>query len=62
MAEQGEMMQRIDANVDAAVANVGSAQEQLIMYLSKISGNRWLAVKVFLVLIIFIIIFVVFFV
>ena len=55
-------MQRIDANVDAAVANVGSAQEQLIMYLSKISGNRWLAVKVFLVLIIFIIIFVVFFV
>ena len=62
MAEQGEMMQRIDANVDAAVANVGSAQEQLIMYLSKISGNRWLAVKGFLVLIVFIIIFVVFFV
>jgi len=62
VAEQGEMMQRIDANVDMAVANVGGAQEQLIKYLQKISGNRWLVVKVFLVLIIFVIIFVVFFV
>jgi len=62
VAEQGEMMRRIDDNVDAAVANVGGAQEQLLKYLQKISGNRWLVVKVFLVLIVFVIIFVVFFV
>lgn len=92
VAEQGEMMQRIDANInevrfpfylsfqgtrtDAQTtrhdtahtttlqqsnANVSNAQAQLLKYLHGISGNRWLIAKIFLVLIVFIVLFVVFF-
>lgn len=61
VAEQGEMMQRIDANVNESKENISGAMEQLLKYLQGISGNRWLIVKIFLVLIVFIILFVVFF-
>jgi syntaxin 5 len=62
VAEQGEMMQRIDTNIEEARSNVDAAQGELLKYLHSISGNKWLIVKIFLVLIVFIIIFVVFFV
>jgi len=59
--DQGEILQRIDANVDDTLSNVTGAQDQLIKYMQRISGNRWLIVKVFFVLFIFILIFLVFF-
>ncbi|KAL6060140.1 Syntaxin-5 [Balamuthia mandrillaris] len=61
VAEQGEMMQRIDANIDHTLVNVNSAQDELLKYLRSISGNRALIVKMFLVLVVFIILFVAFF-
>ncbi len=51
---------RIDENVDDALANVDSAQTQLLKYLNSISSNRWLIMKIFFVLMIFLVIFVVF--
>lgn len=60
MQEQGEMAIRIDENVDDTLANVDSAQAQLLKYLNSISSNRWLIMKVFFVLMLFLIIFVVF--
>jgi syntaxin 5 len=51
---------RIDENIDDTLANVDSAQAQLLKYLNGISSNRWLVMKVFMVLLVFLIIFVVF--
>ncbi|KAK9810542.1 hypothetical protein WJX72_012432 [[Myrmecia] bisecta] len=58
--EQGEMAARIDENVDDTLANVDSAQAQLLRYLNSISSNRWLLLKIFFVLMVFLVIFVVF--
>lgn len=58
--EQGELAIRIDENVDETLANVDSAQAQLLKYLNSISSNRWLVMKIFMVLLVFLIIFVVF--
>lgn len=58
--EQGEMAVRIDENITETFANVDSAQDQLLKYLNNISSNRWLIMKVFFVLMIFMILFVVF--
>ena len=58
--EQGELTIRIDENVDDTLANVDSAQAQLLRYLNSISSNRWLVMKIFAVLLVFLIIFVVF--
>lgn len=59
--EQGEMVQRIDANIEEAHFNLESATFELKKYFRSISSNRWLIIKVFAVLFIFLIIFVVFF-
>mgnify|MGYP000884188355 CR=1 FL=1 len=61
VADQGEMLERIDHNVDTAVMDVSSAHEKLIRTLHKVSQNRWLIIRVFGVLIITIIIFVILF-
>lgn len=58
--EQGELAIRIDENVDDTLANVDSAQAQLLKYLNSISSNRWLIMKVFFVLMLFLIVFIVF--
>ncbi|CAL8467072.1 g6608 [Coccomyxa elongata] len=58
--EQGELAIRIDENVDDTLANVDSAQAQLLKYLNTISSNRWLVMKIFMVLLVFLVIFVVF--
>lgn len=58
--EQGELAIRIDENVDESLSNVDSAQAQLLKYLRSVSSNRWLIMKVFFVLMIFLIVFVVF--
>ncbi|KRZ55872.1 Syntaxin-5, partial [Trichinella nativa] len=57
--EQGEMVQRIDSNVEDAVVQVEAAHIELLKFLRSISRNRWLAIKVFIVLLVFFIFFVV---
>ena len=48
--EQGEMLQRIDANTEDVVDNVQGAQRELLKYWSRVQGNRWLVAKMFGVL------------
>ncbi|KAL6713450.1 Integral membrane protein SED5 [Lecanora helva] len=52
--EQGEQIQRIDANTEDVVDNVQGAQRELMKYWSRVSGNRWLVAKMFGVLMAFI--------
>lgn len=53
VSEQSEMIQRIDANTEDVVDNVGGAQRELLKYWSRVSSNRWLIAKMFGVLMIF---------
>jgi uncharacterized coiled-coil protein SlyX len=54
VAEQRETVQRIDADTADIAANVGGAQRELLKYYASISSNRWLMLKVFGVLIVFV--------
>ncbi|CAG9861728.1 unnamed protein product [Phyllotreta striolata] len=58
--EQEEMVERIDSNVEHAEINIQAAHAQIVKYFKSVSSNRWLMIKVFGVLIVFFIIFVVF--
>ncbi|KAJ9660368.1 Integral membrane protein SED5 [Coniosporium apollinis] len=53
VSEQSEMIQRIDANTEDVVDNVQGAQRELMKYWGRVSGNRWLVAKMFGVLMIF---------
>ncbi|KAG6033412.1 hypothetical protein E4U41_006923 [Claviceps citrina] len=53
VSEQSEMIQRIDANTEDIVDNVDGAQRELLKYWSRVSSNRWLVAKMFGVLMIF---------
>lgn len=46
--------------MEESMVNVEGAQGQLLKYLTGISSNRWLMVKIFMVLVIFLLVFVVF--
>ncbi|KAL5107025.1 Syntaxin-5 [Taenia crassiceps] len=60
--EQEERVERIDANVEESVAAVESGHAELLRYLRSVSSNRWLMFKVFGILLLFFVFFVVFFV
>lgn len=60
VAHQGELAIRIDDNMDESLANVEGASNALLKYLNQISSNRWFLIKLFLVLILFMVIFIVF--
>lgn len=51
--EQGDVIQRIDANVEDIDVNIGGAQRELLKYFDRVKSNRWLAVKVFFIIFIF---------
>jgi syntaxin 5 len=55
VSEQGELVERIDANVDETVSNMDAGQNQLLQYYNSISGNRALILKVFGTLLLFLI-------
>lgn len=57
VSQQGEIAIRIDENMDDTLANVEGAQSQLARYLNSISSNRWLMLKIFFVLVVFLMIF-----
>ncbi|XP_051537124.1 syntaxin-5-like [Myxocyprinus asiaticus] len=58
--EQEDTIQRIDANVEDTQLNVDLAHAEILKYFQSVSNNRWLLIKIFLILIIFFIVFVVF--
>jgi len=60
VTEQTEMVARIDDDVDTTMANVQQGQEHLLKYFKYISSNRSLIIKVFLILIFFVVFFTVF--
>jgi len=60
VAEQGEMITRIDSNVEHTSINIEGAHLELLRYFNNISQNRWLMLKIFGVLMAFFVIFVVF--
>lgn len=53
VSEQAEQIQRIDANTDDVVDNVQGAQRELMKYWNSVKGNRWLVAKIFGILMIF---------
>lgn len=53
VTEQGETIQRIDQNVEDINLNISGAQRELLKYYTHISNNRWLFLKIFGVLIVF---------
>ncbi|KAJ4979468.1 hypothetical protein NE237_010248 [Protea cynaroides] len=60
VAHQGELAIRIDDNTEETLANVEGAHSALLKHLNRISSNRWLLIKIFAVLIFFLIIFIFF--
>nr|XP_027235463.1 syntaxin-5-like [Penaeus vannamei] len=58
--EQEELVHRIDANVEDAELNVEAAHSELLKYFKSVSSNRMLMIKVFGIMIVFFVIFVVF--
>ncbi|XP_022710082.1 syntaxin-5-like [Varroa jacobsoni] len=57
--EQEEIMVRVDSNIENASLSVEAAHSELLKYFQSMTGNRWLMIKVFGVLIVFFILFVV---
>ncbi|KAE8718750.1 Syntaxin-32 [Hibiscus syriacus] len=57
VSQQGEIAIRIDENMDDTLANVEGAQGALLKYLNSISSNRWLMIKIFMVLMFFLVVF-----
>eukprot|EP00178_Gracilaria_changii_P000664 TRINITY_DN1085_c0_g1_i1.p1 TRINITY_DN1085_c0_g1~~TRINITY_DN1085_c0_g1_i1.p1 ORF type:complete len:365 (-),score=57.15 TRINITY_DN1085_c0_g1_i1:293-1276(-) len=55
VSEQGELVERIDANVEDTVSNMNAGQNQLMIYYNSIAGNRALILKVFAVLLAFLV-------
>uniref|UniRef100_A0A674GR59 Syntaxin 5 n=3 Tax=root TaxID=1 RepID=A0A674GR59_TAEGU len=58
--EQEETIQRIDSSVEDAQLNVEAAHGEILKYFQSVSANRWLLLKIFLLLLLFFIVFVVF--
>ncbi|EJD52111.1 t-SNARE [Auricularia subglabra TFB-10046 SS5] len=58
VAEQRETVQRIDADTVDIASNVSGAQRELLKYYASISNNRWLMLKIFGILIVFFLVFI----
>jgi syntaxin 5 len=58
--QQEEMITRIDTNVQDTGLNVEAAHQSLLQYFQTVSNNRWLMFKVFGVLFVFFLVFVLF--
>ncbi|KAM7456616.1 hypothetical protein BLSTO_02631 [Blastocystis sp. subtype 1] len=60
ITEQGEMIDRLDDNLDAAEVNVNAGYQEILKYGQTVFSNRSLMMKLFAVLIFFIIFFLIF--
>ncbi|KAJ2804874.1 Integral membrane protein SED5 [Coemansia guatemalensis] len=54
VTEQRDVVQRIDANVESVDTNISAAQTELLKYYTNISSNRWLIVKIFMIILAFV--------
>lgn len=59
VSEQRESVQRIDANTEDVEMNVERANMEIMKYWKRVSGNRMLMVKIFGILILFFLLFVI---
>lgn len=57
--EQDEAIQRIDTNIEDVDLNVNQAHSELLKYFQSVTSNRWLMIKIFFVLIVFFVVFIV---
>lgn len=57
VTHQGEMIQRIDQNLDEMQSNVRRGQKQLERFLRNLSSRQWWMIKIFAFLLVFIIIY-----
>lgn len=57
--EQEEQIQRIDSNIEDVDINVSEAHTELLKYFQSVTSNRWLMIKIFFVLIVFFVVFIV---
>lgn len=57
VTHQGEMIQRIDQNLDEMQSNVRRGQKQLERFLRNLSSHQWLMIKIFAFVILFIIVY-----
>ncbi|KFK25009.1 hypothetical protein AALP_AA8G054800 [Arabis alpina] len=57
VTEQGELAIRIDDNMEESLGNVEGARNALLQHLTRISSNRWLMIKIFAIIILFLIVF-----
>lgn len=55
--EQGDLVRRIDDNVEESLGNVSSGEHELLKYFSNLSNNRLLALKISAILLVFLIFF-----
>lgn len=58
--EQEEMVERIDTNLQDVEINVEAAHGEILKYFQSVTKNRWLMIKIFGILIMFFIFFVIF--
>eukprot|EP00762_Andalucia_godoyi_P003786 ANDGO_08526.mRNA.1 Syntaxin-32 len=57
VAEQQDTVQRIDTDIENTLVNVEAGHNELVKLYNSLSSNRWLILKVFAVLLVFIIFF-----
>jgi len=62
VGEQGESIERIDHDIDQSSNNLIDTQSQLLKYWASLSSSRGLTMKIFFVLIVFVVLFFVVFV
>lgn len=60
--QQDELIVRIDEDISNTELHVNRAYSELLRYIPKVAGNRWLYLKIFAVLVVFMVLFIVFFV
>jgi syntaxin 5 len=60
--QQDEMIRSIEDDLEDVSVNVEEGHKQLLQYLPKVTQNRWLYLKIFGVLLFFMIVFLIFFV
>jgi syntaxin 5 len=52
----------IDDDIESVSRNVSGAYGELLKYIPKVTANRWLYLKIFGILVVFMVLFIVFFV
>ncbi len=60
VAAQEEMVQRIDTDVDSASHHISQGQSELLKLLHSLRGNRGLILKMFAIILIFVVFFILF--